>query len=424
MTRVVTLLFVAACGIVPPAARGATLTVDCSGAGDYLTIQEAVSAAGNGDTIAVAPCTYVEAITLPTGRGLTIAGEDASSVILAWSGPEPVITLNNVWTTIRGLSVRPTGGGDAIRNQWPTMAGLRLYDSDIEGWIGLYGPMTAEGSSIDSFGAGARDQGADFTSCRVGYARVCGMQFYGSYGISSRESTFGEIVLDWCAGVWSVADSIGRLELSGGLDAWSEARVRETRLGTLYAREGPWVVLEECDVDSIDYGLFSGGMSWPLSVSGCLVRGDVKVRPGQWASGQRVAGANRSTGRQDCELLHTTVLGNLDLGSSGSFLVASSIVMGGVSLSSPWGSTITHNDLVGPVAISSPGYDPTVNLAADPLFCAPTNGDYTLQECSPCVGAALDGGDIGAFGVGCGCWTSAKPASWGGIKALFRQTPN
>jgi hypothetical protein len=42
-----------------------------------------------------------------------------------------------------------------------------------------------------------------------------------------------------------------------------------------------------------------------------------------------------------------------------------------------------------------------VNIDDDPLFCDPENGDYSLAENSPCIGAGINGSDIGAFGIGC-----------------------
>ncbi|MBU36226.1 MAG: hypothetical protein CMG29_03355 [Candidatus Marinimicrobia bacterium] len=42
------------------------------------------------------------------------------------------------------------------------------------------------------------------------------------------------------------------------------------------------------------------------------------------------------------------------------------------------------------------------NIDADPLFCNPDSGDYTLAENSPCVGTGEDGANMGTYGVGCG----------------------
>ncbi len=47
------------------------------------------------------------------------------------------------------------------------------------------------------------------------------------------------------------------------------------------------------------------------------------------------------------------------------------------------------------------GWDGVGNIEADPLFCAPDSSDYTLAENSPCVGAGQDSVNMGAFDVGC-----------------------
>jgi parallel beta-helix repeat protein len=58
------------------------------------------------------------------------------------------------------------------------------------------------------------------------------------------------------------------------------------------------------------------------------------------------------------------------------------------------------------------------NFSADPLFCAPENGDFGLSCTSPCA-SAPGCGQIGAFGVGCGP-TAAQNTTWGRVKSMFR----
>ena len=48
------------------------------------------------------------------------------------------------------------------------------------------------------------------------------------------------------------------------------------------------------------------------------------------------------------------------------------------------------------------GWEGEGNIDANPLFCNPDSGDYTLAENSPCVGTGEDGANMGAFSVGCG----------------------
>ena len=42
------------------------------------------------------------------------------------------------------------------------------------------------------------------------------------------------------------------------------------------------------------------------------------------------------------------------------------------------------------------------NIDANPLFCNPGSGDFSLGENSPCVGTGENGANMGAFGVECG----------------------
>ena len=64
------------------------------------------------------------------------------------------------------------------------------------------------------------------------------------------------------------------------------------------------------------------------------------------------------------------------------------------------------------------------NISADPEFCHPLSGDFTLCSSSPCLpGNHPDGDDcglIGAFGEGCSGPSAVEHVSWGEVKKLFR----
>ncbi|MDP6275307.1 MAG: T9SS type A sorting domain-containing protein, partial [Candidatus Marinimicrobia bacterium] len=62
--------------------------------------------------------------------------------------------------------------------------------------------------------------------------------------------------------------------------------------------------------------------------------------------------------------------------------------------------TISYCNLEGGFPIT--GTDGGGNIDADPLFCDPDSGDFTLAENSPCVGTGEDGANMGTYGVGCG----------------------
>ncbi|MGQ0723064.1 MAG: right-handed parallel beta-helix repeat-containing protein [Candidatus Eiseniibacteriota bacterium] len=56
----------------------------------------------------------------------------------------------------------------------------------------------------------------------------------------------------------------------------------------------------------------------------------------------------------------------------------------------------------------------------DPLYCDPTNGDFTVHETSPCLPANSAGcGQIGARAQGCGS-VAVETRSWGRIKEGYR----
>jgi hypothetical protein len=74
----------------------------------------------------------------------------------------------------------------------------------------------------------------------------------------------------------------------------------------------------------------------------------------------------------------------------------------------PYGISVSYSNIQGGLdELDSLEFDPdsvnwnSGNIDANPLFCEPDSGDYTLSETSPCVGAGQDGQDIGVFGVGC-----------------------
>jgi len=63
------------------------------------------------------------------------------------------------------------------------------------------------------------------------------------------------------------------------------------------------------------------------------------------------------------------------------------------------------------------------NFSADPLFCDPANGDFTISCDSPCApGNHPDGypcGLVGALDVGCDS-SATERTSWGRVKAMYR----
>jgi hypothetical protein len=88
--------------------------------------------------------------------------------------------------------------------------------------------------------------------------------------------------------------------------------------------------------------------------------------------------------------------------------------------------TFDHVDLFGSLILSGCTDEIQVvwnqpNLNADPLFCNPAQGDFTLAAASPCLPQNNPWGVlVGATGQGCLGPVSLRHESWGSIKARYR----
>jgi len=151
--RVIVLL-----GLLPTIAGAATITVDAGGAGDFTTIQEAVDAAANLDTVLVYPGTYTDVheaevchdpvmlnvhfaknIVLKSshGPGSTIVDGEGSTAYGIVALPDPLIGSTLPPQVVEGFTV--TNGGDA-----PYFASMGIVVPDGE----------AVGNTCTGYGAG------------------------------------------------------------------------------------------------------------------------------------------------------------------------------------------------------------------------------------------------------------------------------
>jgi hypothetical protein len=89
----------------------------------------------------------------------------------------------------------------------------------------------------------------------------------------------------------------------------------------------------------------------------------------------------------------------------------------GVHIAGEPAGTVHENDAWLNYGVAYAGVPPSeFNLVADPVFCDPVNGDFTVSSVSPC---RPDGpfGQIGALGVGCTRLADAVPA--GRVASVF-----
>jgi len=157
---------------------------------EYLTIQEAIDAAGYGDTVLVAPGIYHEnidfrgkAITVRSESGrdvTTIDGGNADSVVIFTSGEQRNSVLNG-FTLQNGRASfdrSSEGGGIVIRNSSPTIINNKITNNHAcqGGGVGIrFGSPLIQGNTITSNGANL---------CSIGLGS----------GISIRGASFAEIL--------------------------------------------------------------------------------------------------------------------------------------------------------------------------------------------------------------------------------------
>jgi hypothetical protein len=392
----------------------ATYSVDCNEGADYLTIQEAVDVAANGDTILVAACVYEERVSI-LGKNVTILGEGWETTEITTTEVGFTVFFDerppgDVTSRMSDISVTNTGSlGRCVRIAHLVVALERCRIDDVM-QVGDEDPANVEVSDcvigdLSVGGLGARVFVHDSQVGRL----VAGGGYDGTYWWGhavSASNTIGTLLVT--GGVAdSQSDEVDLVQYEGHLDCYSTLNAVDGSFDELLLNGVSDVSLERCEMESIVYHPDIEGY---LVMDGCLVLGDFRaVFDGSYGALLEVA------------LTHNTILGDLthvvpECAVSGD--VFSNIIMGSIDIAEADWLELRTNDILG--EINAPGATLIDNINDDPLFCDEEADDYTLQDCSPCLGAAHDGGDIGAFGVGCDCDVAVEDSSWGRIKHLFR----
>jgi len=114
---------------------------------DQPTIQAAINAANNGDTVLVAPGTYVENINFG-GKAITVASSGGPSVttidggaqgsVVTFSTGEGLTSILNGFTVRNGFQNGFSGGGIYIASASPTITGNIITGNHAAVGCGIY----------------------------------------------------------------------------------------------------------------------------------------------------------------------------------------------------------------------------------------------------------------------------------------------
>jgi predicted outer membrane repeat protein len=365
-----------ACG-----AQADTWVVDQSGSGDFLTIQEGVTAAVSGDTVLVAPGTYGGV----GNRGIDFAGKD--------------------------LTVRSSGGAEL------TVIDCGSQDRAFHIHSGESSAATIEGFTVRN---GRANEGAAV------------------YVTSSSSCTIRNCVIEDCSTEFSsYAGGAGVYADSNAEVHLSLCTVRDNLTGAYgggaHFRDGAQAVIEDCAFQG-NYAGYNGGGVHVVADAHAHISGTVFVENSADSYGGGIYVQMASAAIEDCTFYANsagTFAGGIGCAQADPTITRCIVshsttgegigctVFPGPTNPQIWNCNVFGN--AGGDALCGTHWN---NSSVDPLYCFAAGGDLSLCADSPCVAGNNPWGvDIGGIGSGCSeCGTGlpGQEASWATIKGMFR----
>lgn len=338
---------------------------------DHGTIQGAINAALDGDTILVRPGTYVENIDF-LGKGVTVESEQGADVTAIDGGQlNSTVTFTNGeesdsvlrgFTVTNGSAMHPVHGGGIncyYASPLITENTITGNSTDVEGGgIYTYGgePTISDNIIIDNF---SDDDGGGIACWQCSFPTITGNVISGN-------------TADWGGGIFLRKASYP--DISDNIITGNSAE--RYYGGGIYV----WDVSSPSIVNNLIYDNFAGKDGGGICVY-------TQCYP---------------------TIRSNTITGNTAGVSGGAFCskfncgptLTNNILWGNTA---PTGAEIHHESAATPVVTYCDvegGWTGTGNIDADPLFFDPATGDFHLQQ-DPCqpgvVNLCVDAGDPGSF---------------------------
>ena len=394
-------------------ALAASYVITPDGTRDFPTIQAAIDAAADGDTLVLSDGTF----TGGGNRNISFLGK--AIVVRSQSGdPESCVIDCERWgrgvrfddgetlaTVLEGVTITGgwveggRGGGIACRNaSSPVVRHCIIADNEAEDGAGIW---CAESSSPS-----------------IEECWILGNDTFSNAGIPGVGGGLG-VVTGSCPSITGCYIESNR---SGGIGGGvfcsmaspiiTDCRIMGNRPGGIYCVSSARPEIVGCLIAGNDGPRGSGIWCYEAApvISGCTIVGNCT-----WKKGGGIGCTAGSTPTVE----RSIIWGNCALGGGGDVFVAagSSVGFSCCAVDSSEIEGLGRIEYVGDQVFGNPRF-------CDPADCtrAPTaEGDYTLSSDSPCLPESSPCGElIGAFDVGCDA-PAPVSTTWGRIKATFRQ---
>ena len=363
--------------LFPLALRAQTIHVPA----DQPNIQSAINAASNGDTVLVAPGTYIENINF-NGKAITVTSSGGPSVTIIDGGAKgAVVTFNNFETTsavLNGFTIQngstPQGyaAGSGIFagvGASPTISGNRIVNNSGCGAVAAAWAPVIQGNLISGNGSGCSSGGG-------------GIWVGGASGAQILNNTISNNSVQGGDGGGIEIFSTQVVLVQGNIISGNLASAPGSKGGGIAIEVGgiaanPLIVQNLIFGNAADQGagiavVTNSGAQGSLVVNNTIANNDARQSSG---SGIFVDAAGTQTA-----FINNIVVGKL----------GQTTVFCGSAISAGTAPTFQSNNVLSPQAnpysgVCSDQTGMNGNISSDPLFMSVANNDFHLQLGSPAI---------------------------------------
>jgi len=353
----------------PSLAPATTIRIDASGGGDFLTIQEGLSAAVGGDTVLVAAGVYAG----PGNRDLDFAGR--AITLTSEDGPDATV----IDCSYAGRAFYFHSGESAAS----VVSGFTIRNGESAEW----------GGGVFCESASPAIEACVIAGCRTGV----GTQMGRGGGVYC---SYSSITLTDCTFTGNWADEGAAMYAADSSPILTGCRLVANEAGRggggiRILRGGAGAHLTGCTLAGNRALTYGGGVyccySQPV-ITACTITGNAATNGGA------------IYGYEAAPTVTNTILAFSTIGAAVYCPSSAFTITGCCSFGNAGGDTLCGTEYG--------------NVFADPAFCDTTGGAFWLQDCSPCLGSGVGGLDIGAWGEGCPCDTSTSVPDGTDVPAL------